>query len=192
MAAHLFVEPPALANVGPGLAGVVRSALAKRPEDRPSASALRAALVESMAGVDPVTRRALDAERRVDDLAKPREERAIGGAGAEPKMVRGMAYLWMPSGARSASLLSCLATSGIDARLAETADVPPGVIVLAGVDRLRELRATDRTRPVIVVDVGGPEETAEVIRLGADDMLLGAAPDADLVAKVRRLQRRIR
>lgn len=193
MAAHLFVDPPALANVPAGLAAVVRSALAKRPEDRPSAGGLRIALADAVRGADPVTRRGADAETRVGELAKPREERAIGSAGASTTGdVRGGAVLWMANDARAASLLSCLGTAGIDTKIEESDDVPlaVGVVIVARIDRLRSLRERDRKRPAIVTDVSGPNATAEAIRAGADDMLLREAPDADVVAKVQRLLRR--
>lgn len=190
MAAHLFVDPPALANVPPGLAAVVRSALAKRPEDRPTASALRSSLAAAMTGADPVTRGALDAEQRVDQLGKPREQRAIGGLTPAAGEARGIVDVWMPNGPRAASLSSCLGTAGIEARIVESGEPPAGSLVVTGLDRLRGLRERDRNRAVIVVDIGGPDETTEAIRLGASDMLLRGAPDADLVAKVQRVLRR--
>jgi DNA-binding NarL/FixJ family response regulator len=104
--------------------------------------------------------------------------------------VRGAAWLSMPDAARAASLLGCLATAGIETKRIDDDDAPNGVVIVTDIERLRRIRARDRKRPVIVVDVGGPEQTTEVIRLGADDMLLRGAPDADLVAKVKRLLRR--
>ena len=195
MAAHLFVDPPPLGNVSEGLAATVRSALAKRPEDRPSASELRATLAAALSGVDAMTRRAAATEQRVEQLASSREERALGGTA--PMVVgdvRGLAVVWMPRDARSASLLSCLGTAGLETRLVEGDDLPDasGVLVLADLARLRRVRDGDRKRPVVVVDVGGPDETTEIIRLGADDMLLREAADADLVGKVNRLQRLLR
>ena len=190
MAAHLFVDPPALPAAPPGLAAVVRSALAKRPEDRPTATALRQSLADALAGADPVTRGALDVDRRVDHLAKAREERALGGAAPMENIARGTALVWMANGSRAASLLSCLGTAGIDAKLVETEDPPAGVLVVSGLDRLRRAKERDRKNQVVVVDIGGPNDTTEAIRLGADDMLLREAPDADLVAKVTRLLKR--
>jgi hypothetical protein len=195
MAQHLFVEAPPLsrADVSPGLAAAIASALEKKPEARPSAAGLRDALRAAIAGLDPVTRGAAAAAHRVEHLAKPRDLRALGSnAPADHGDVRGAAVVWMPMGERSAALLGCLGTAGIAAKLADGEDVPEadGIVVLAGLARLRLLRERDRKRPAVVVDVAGPEETNEVIRLGADDMLLRAAPDADLVAKVKRLLRR--
>jgi serine/threonine protein kinase len=190
MAAHLFVDPPALANGPSGLAAVVRSALAKRPEDRPTASALRAAFAEAMSGADPVTRGALDVERRVEHLARPREERAIGGGQLSAPAADGVVHLWMPNDARAASLLGCLGTAGIQARLVDDIEAPSGVVIVSGLDRLRRFRERDRKSRVVAVDIGGPDETTEAIRVGADDMLLRDAPDADLVAKIQRLFRR--
>lgn len=194
MAAHLFVDPPALADIPPGLAAVVRSALAKRPEDRPSAEALRIALAGAVRGTDHVTRRLANAESRIDQLATPREQRAIGGTASAAVEAHGVAVVWLPNDARSASLASCLGTGGIAVELAFGDDIPDarGVVVLSSRERLRRLRERDRKRPIVVVDVAGPDETTEVIRLGADDMLLRDAPDADLVAKVKRLLRRVK
>jgi eukaryotic-like serine/threonine-protein kinase len=191
MAAHLFVTPPPLPDVAPGIAAVVQSALAKRPEDRPPANELRAAFADAMRGSDAVTRGSANANTRVAELAKPREERALAsGPAAQAHDAQGTAWLCMPDGPRAASLLSCLGTAGIDVKRIDGDDAPAGVVIVADLDRLRRVRARDRKRAVIVVDVGGPEDTTEVIRLGADDMLLRNAPDADLVAKVKRLLRR--
>lgn len=194
MAQHLFFDPPALTNVSPGIAAVVSSALAKRPEDRPSARALREAFTAARAGADPITRGAVAANHRVEHLATPRDERALGSTnGAPARDVHGTAVVWMAGDERSASLLGCLGTASIACTLSTGEEVPDAigaVIVVADVDRLRRVRERDRKSPVVVVDVRGPEQTTEVIRLGADDMLLRDAPDADLVAKVKRLLRR--
>jgi serine/threonine protein kinase len=190
MAAHLFVDPPELANVAPGVAAAVRGALAKRPEDRPTASTLRTWLRDALTGEDPVTRAGRDVEQRVDHLAKPREERALGGSAKAVGPARGIAFVATANDARAASILSCLGTAGIDARLAGSDPSSGGLTIVSGIEALRRFRDRDAKSAVIVVDVGGPDETTEAIRLHADDMLLASAPDADLVAKVHRVLRR--
>ena len=65
-----------------------------------------------------------------------------------------------------------------------------GGVIVSGLERLRRAKGHDRKSAVVVVDVSGPAETTEAIRLGADDLLLREAPDADLVAKVTRLLKR--
>jgi DNA-binding NarL/FixJ family response regulator len=55
---------------------------------------------------------------------------------------------------------------------------------------MKALRALAPALPVIVVDVGRPEDTTAAIRAGASDMLLRQAPDADVASKVKRLLRR--
>ena len=94
------------------------------------------------------------------------------------------------NGTRAASLLGCLGTAGIDTKLVETEAPPTGVVIVSGLERLRRAKDHDRKSAVVVVDISGPAETTEAIRLGADDLLLREAPDADLVAKVTRLLKR--
>jgi DNA-binding NarL/FixJ family response regulator len=117
------------------------------------------------------------------------------------KPVLGNVIVWMENDERSASLRGCLGAAGLPCSLwtkNETPDLPGDnlAIVLSfaspesGLLRLRAVRALAPAVPVLVVDVGGPEDTTAAIRAGASDMLLSQSPDADLVSKVKRLLRR--
>jgi tRNA A-37 threonylcarbamoyl transferase component Bud32 len=215
MAQHLFVEPAPLRqlapNVSPGIAAAVHHALAKRPEDRPTASALRSALASAFKGSDPETlaEAAATERRRVGGL--PRHERAVTrpadpalrelGRGTEGRAVSARAHqgstivVWMPNDDRSAALRGCLGTAGFACSLWTEDSLPDldsvGALVLSAKDvaRIGSLRAIAPKLPVIVVDVATPHETTASIRAGANDMVLRAAPDADIVQKLRRLLR---
>lgn len=201
MASHLFVEPTPLASlaehVSAGLSAAVHSALAKNADDRPTARALRARLASAMKGDDPEARSAADADLRVHVSGLPREERALGTTKADPReesLEPVPVIAWMSPSDRAGALQSCLGAAGLRCDLAVGADVPTvaaGALVVVsardGMARVRALRSTSPRVPVVVVDIDGPDETTEAIRAGASDMLLREAPDADLVAKLRRL-----
>lgn len=207
MAAHLFVAPPPLRELAPGvsagIAAAVHHALEKRPEDRPTAHALRSALASALAGIDPeaVAEAAAFERRRASGLS--RVDRAISQAatvlpsGSESPPPRSI-LVWMPQNDRSAMLRSCLGTAGFTCSL-WTADALPSLtaidaLILSATDlaRLRSVRSLASRIPVVVVDVAGPDETTGAIRAGADDMLLRSSPDADIVPKLHRLTRRRR
>lgn len=205
MAQHLFVEPPALHEAAPhvsaGLSAAVHAALAKQPEDRPTARVLRAAIAAALGGTDPASRGAAAADLRHRVSGITRQDRAIGSATAKQAGAgAGNVVVWMTRGDRSAALRSCLATAGVSSTLAGDEDVPAVksgdmiviVIVSAkdGIDRARRAAAALPRAAIVVIDVAGPEQTTEAIRAGARDMLLEAAPDADLVPKLERLLRR--
>jgi serine/threonine-protein kinase len=174
MAQHLFVEPPPLREIAPhvpaGVAAVVHAMLQKRPEDRPTAPAARRAIAAALTGADPEAAAASLAAHRTETAGLSRSARSLGESAR---------------------------TSGL-ACTAATTDGPPSlgdrdvvvVSVADGIERVRQLRATNPDVPLVVVDVGSPEHTTEAIRAGASDMLLREAPDADLAGKVRRLLRR--
>ncbi|MBX3188393.1 MAG: serine/threonine protein kinase [Labilithrix sp.] len=203
MAQHLFVEPASLRQIAPevpaGIAAAVHAALAKAPADRPTARALRDALVAAAAGTDPETRALDAAKRRRHASTLGRDARAIARAPGEARAagaVDGEIIVWM-SRDRSAAICGCLGAAGLTCATA-TSDEPPdasraaAVVVSARDDlsRVRSLRANDRALPIVVVDVAGPDETTASIRAGASDMLLREAPDADLASKITRLLRR--
>ena len=211
MAQHLFVDAPPLREVAPhvsaGVAAAVHAALAKRAEDRPTARELREAIGAAARGEDPEAAAEGAAMRRREVAGMGRRERAIGGeadanadadANAKAKAnanVRARVVVWMGRGERSGGLLGCVGTAGLDCAVVGGEELPVGadaVIVSArdGMERVRRLRESAAGLAVIVVDVGGPEETTEVIRAGASDMLLRSAPDADVIAKLSRLLRR--
>jgi hypothetical protein len=209
MARHLFVEPTPLREVAPavsaGVSAAVHAALAKQAHDRPTARELREALASVALGTDREALGEAAAELRSRTAGLARSERAIdgreagavrggGGAGA------GRVIVWVSGSERGAAIRGCLATAGLSCSLAGDDAAPdlgldrgPVVVVVSardGLGRVGRVRALGRSIPVVVVDVAGPDETTEVIRAGASDMLLRAAPDTDLVAKLARLARR--
>lgn len=211
MAQHLFVDPPALQKVAPrvpaGIAAAIHAALAKLPGDRPTAKALRSALNAVKNGTDPESRGVAAADLRHHTSGLARAQRAIGtgDASAESAPVEvarqsANVVVWMTKGERSAALRSCLATGGLSCSLASATDAPlvtsEDIVVVVsasdGMDRVRRAVAAAPKVAVVVVDIDGPDQTTEAIRAGARDMLLGAAPDADLVPKLERLMRRAR
>lgn len=209
MAQHLFVQPVPLGeaapHVSPGGAAAVHAALAKQAEDRPTARELRDALAAAATGKDREALAAAAATLRAATAGLARGDRALapGAVRDLPRPVDALdarVIVWVSAPERSAAIRGCLATAGLSCSASSgdatpdltRGDGPVTVVVSArdGAGRIRRLRAHAPKVPVVVVDVGGPDETTEVIRAGADDMLLAAAPDADLVAKLARLARR--
>jgi serine/threonine protein kinase len=211
MAQHLFVEPTKLrqvaADVSAGVEAAVHAALAKQPQDRPTAGQLRAALAAAAAGTDPqsLAEQAVAQRRRAGAL--PRNERATPesataspNAGAMPTPVTsGTVAVWIRDRERGAAIRGCVATAGLSCAIASGDDAPhvagnaTTVVVVSardGIERVSRLQSVAPNVPVVVVDIQSPDETAEAIRAGASDMLLRGAPDADLVAKLTRLFRR--
>ncbi len=207
MAQHLFVDAPALGSVAPhvpaGIAHVVHTALAKRPEDRPTALELRVSLAEAVAGRGPVAHADALAEQRNRVAGLTREERVLGTAMLSgesrhaPKMPK-MVAVWMPADERSASIRGALGAAGmpsvawVDEQVGARDDVDAVVLRMRDAERrIPIIEAQCGKLPIIVVDVGSPEETSLVIRLGAVDMALTGAPDAELPKKILRgLKRR--
>jgi serine/threonine-protein kinase len=211
MAQHLFVDPAPLDAIAPhvsaGVAAAIHGALAKKMHERPTARELRHALASAFKGTDPQTlgEAAAVERRRVSGLS--RSERAITGrvpaseAEGLAKPVLGHVIVWMDNDERSASLRGCLGAAGLSSSLWTKPETPELsddnlAVVLsfassqAGLARMKALRALAPALPVIVVDVGRPEDTTAAIRAGASDMLLRQAPDADVASKVKRLLRR--
>jgi eukaryotic-like serine/threonine-protein kinase len=205
MAQHLFVEPPPLTQVAPhvsaGVSAAIGAALAKQPQDRPTAHALRDALTSAAKGTDPEALGQAAATLRRHASGLERSERALTGhtpAAQPPRAPLGNVTVWMSMGDRSAALRGCLATAGLSCTLWSTDEVPDvsganvAVVVSArdALARVRRLRELAPKLVIVVVDVDGPDETTEAIRAGASDMLLREAPDADLAKKMDRLLRR--
>lgn len=211
MAQHMFVDPPPLRSVAPhvsaGVAAAIHAALAKRPEDRPSARELRAALASAIAGTDPEALASAAADARRSAAGLPREERALTGrpprvaARGEPAR-HGSVVAWMALDEHSAALRGAVGAAGIACILhpsGEPPDAPArgaGVVFVVsardGLARVGRLRARDPDAAVVVVDVASPDETTACIRAGASDMLLAQAPLADLPPKIERLLRRMK
>jgi serine/threonine protein kinase len=203
MAQHLFVEPPPLRQAAPhvsaGVSAAVGAALAKQPQDRPTARELRDALTSAAKGTDPEALGQAAAALRRHASGLERSERALTGHANDrtERALAGNVVVWMSMGDRSAALRGCLATAGVSCSLASSEQPPDvsgdaAVVVSArdGMGRVRVLRASAPKLLIVVVDVAGPDETTESIRAGASDMLLREAPDSDLVPKMERLLRR--
>lgn len=205
MAQHLFVDPPLLSQVSPGIstgvATAIHRALAKREEARPTAGELRQALTSAFEGTDSETLAAGAAleRRRVGGLS--RADRAlssrVGTSESFEDPLPGLPHepivAWMDNDERTSKLLAAIGTSGLTCTLSPHAPTNAGVVLVsaAHLDRVRALRRADPNVVVVVIDVtGGPEGTTNAIRSGASDMLLAGAPEADLVPKLRRLLRR--
>jgi serine/threonine protein kinase/CheY-like chemotaxis protein len=203
MAQHLFVDPRPLREVAPvvpvGIAAAIHAALAKRPEQRPTARELQVALAAAASGTDRESRAADAASLRHQVASLPRSERTLP-AGDRPvdraEVHPASVVVWVDRSERRAALRACLGTAGL---VTLASGEPPEtlasdrLVVLSardGIDRVRRLRKLDATVPILLVDVAGPDETTEAIRAGANDMLLAVASDADLAPKVRRLLRR--
>jgi len=186
MAQHLFVDPPALVGVAPGVADAIRAALAKKADDRPTARAFREALADAARGVDPTTRASAAADARRAEATRGRPPASASEPVAAESDAR--VVVWMPPGARSAALLACLGAAKYTVELAAGDDPPmhADVVILSDVGRVARVGRV----PAVVVDIATPDATTAAIRAGAKDMLLASAPDADLIEKVRRILRR--
>jgi serine/threonine-protein kinase len=195
MAQHLFSVPAPMPEVTPGVEAAIMHALSKNPEDRPTARELRDALGAAFRGTDPRAIAAAAAQQRAIVAGLPRHERALTGrppaanVAPEPEMNSATVALWMPDGNRTANLRATLGTAGISCQV-WTGPEPPAadLVVISGLERASKLGQ----RAFVVVDIGGPEQTTLAIRAGASDMLLGGAPDADVIPKIRKVLRRKR
>ncbi|MEA2746317.1 MAG: eukaryotic-like serine/threonine-protein kinase [Myxococcales bacterium] len=213
MAQHLFVEPTKLrqvaADVSAGVEAAVHAALAKQPQDRPTAGQLRAALAAAAAGTDPqsLAEQAAAQRRRAGALSRnaratPEGPSASASASARAQptpVASGTVAVWIRDTERGAAIRGCVATAGLSCAIASGDDAPhvagnaTTVVVVSardGIERVSRLQSVAPNVPVVVVDIQSPDETAAAIRAGASDMLLRGAPDADLVAKLTRLFRR--
>lgn len=202
MAQHLFVDPPRLADVAPhvsaGLSAAIHRALAKDPEARPSARALREAIAAAARGTDPEARANARATSRQEASRLGRRDRSpeAPSHAPSPQDARARVVVWMDAGERSAAIHGCLGTAGYDGVLACTPAVPDldgaRVVVVSAraLERVARLRTAAARLPVVVVDVDGPDDTTAAIRAGARDMLLRQAALADLPPKIARIVRR--
>ncbi len=209
---HMFVDPPPLASVGAkptvsvGLEAVVRAALAKRAEDRPTALELRDNLASALKGTDPVSMAERAAMDRMQGAMLSRSERAVTGVHrkgpAGVPEASGRVVLWMEGGTQATALRNALAIDGMAPEL-WSSPAPPlklatgkVVVVLTmkdeGVTRLRLLRAIPGRGPlpVLVIGVEGAAGIAALIRDGASDIVGDGAPDDEVLRKTRRLMLR--
>jgi hypothetical protein len=220
MAKHMYVEPPALAERGqrptiaPGIEAVIRSALAKRADERPSARAFRERLAEALRGTDEVSRAADQVQLRVEHTALSRDQRALveasssreaSGASIIPPPADGAmsrVFAWGIEASRGDSLRSALAVHGVNVVLWKN-DAPPDeavltkrpakAMVVSGPDaaaRVRTLRAHGPTAKLPILVVESAVATTELIRAGASDVSPAGAVDEALCKQVVRLIRR--
>ncbi len=209
MAQHLFLEPPSLREVAPdrdipeGFEAIVREALGKKPEDRPTASELRDRIAAVLAGTDAKSLAARAADERVRAMALDRGDRAITGRVAKvssppPGDATGRVVIWMPHGDLSRELRAALAVAGVDTVTWSDPAAPPGdaaVVVVAlehdGRGRCRRVRETRalESAPVLVVGVE-PADLPGLIHDGASDALPRGATVDQAARKVQRLLRR--
>lgn len=211
MAQHLFVAPPpipAARGVSPALVDLVGRALAKKADQRPTASEMRALLGQVLRGTDPLTIAEQAAEERSRVARMSRTERAI--TGRPPPAERPVAavdgppriVLRIDDRIRVASLKSALGGAALTATVdaVALADAPGGADALVfsarGGDEtfaaIAALREESPAAPplVFVVDVSTLEEMRACVRSGASDMLMTESPDAELAARIGRLLER--
>jgi serine/threonine-protein kinase len=201
MAAHLFLEPPSVAERSMGreipapLEDLVKRALAKSAAERPTAEEFRHELTSILKGTDPATLAEHAGRERVRLGGLSRSERAFtgsrhaatGGDAGKPRVAIGIR-----DRDRASAIAMALAVSGAAAKVdAES----PSVVVLAygewaGGARHAELTKKYPGVPTIVVDVPDAAATTAVIRAGVSDMMLAGAPDSELARHVARLSRR--
>jgi len=194
MAAHLFLPPPSLPKekgYPAALDALVRSALAKSPEQRPSAKEMRSALTDVLRGTDAITITERAAEERSRAFSMNRSERAVTGrpppVEVQPEKT-GFVLLDLEKGERASAIRSALAVNGI--QTGSSADEKRGLVVRITTAE----RYLDEPAPGLnlVIDVADTSQMRECIRAGASDIVLARAPDSDIPLRALRLLRRRR
>ncbi|MBL8682116.1 MAG: protein kinase [Myxococcales bacterium] len=220
MAKHMFVEPPSLAekgiaNVLPGVEALVRRALSKRAEERPTAREFRDAIEKALEGTDEASIEARQGQARVEHAALSREQRALVDASAEhagrprdsmaPPAAEGTmprVYLWALDSARADTLRSALAVHGVNAAIWKSEDAPDAAalakrpakaLIVGGVQSLERVSAARSHEPtaklpVLVIDPWGA--TPALIRAGASDVSPAGSNDEAICKQIVRLIRR--
>ena len=212
MAAHLFADPPRMGDVGSpepvpeGLEALVRRALAKAPEARPTAREMRDAVGAILHGTDEHTLAERAGDARVRAMSVSRSERALTtprAAGAEELVAPAdkPVVLWITDVGQAGAVRLALAVNGLRAEVwtgasPPSASPPPGVVVVTaepdGGARTSAVRGAPGLAdvPVLVVAAGSASRVNDLIRAGASDVIRGeGAPDV-LAKRVRRLLRR--
>ncbi|MBL8605974.1 MAG: serine/threonine protein kinase [Myxococcales bacterium] len=206
MSQHMFVDPPPMsaadAPVAAGLEEVVRQALAKRAEDRPTVSELRALLASALKGTDPVTMAAHATEERRRGAALTRSERALTSpkpretiAAATRGAASSRVALACGDGARAESLRATLGVRGVAVDLVppepDAALGPVAALVVdggLGEATVKAIRGASRV-PFLVFDVPA-SAVAGWVRAGAGDVTVAGADDAEISRKLERILRR--
>ena len=209
----LFSERPPPREVPPGVEALLLRALAKRPEQRPTAAEFRDLLALCARGVDSFSLAARDAIERARTAGLSRDERALAPDRAAP--TEGAANqtgpcprvaMWGFADERAGALRNALAAHGVttypvrDIGLTAMApDRMPWRAVLIAGDALADERTRwVRTRedaevkrlPTLVLDLARAADAAAVIRSGASDATLAAVDDVAVCQKVLRALRR--
>ena len=222
LVSHMHVEAPPIASkpgspmVAPGLEQVVRRAMAKKPEDRPTAGEMRAMLRAVLAGTDAVTRLERSVDQRIAETALTRDARGLASPGQSfdataqlpvtPKPAGGdqaTVALWGFDFTRTAALQLALAIANIHAVVWREDSPPPtsiggetvSAVIAAGTGaaaRVTAMRASadGKKTPLLVVDLAKADELPALIRAGASDVLLAGAADDGIPKKLQRLLRR--
>jgi serine/threonine-protein kinase len=213
MAAHLFIEPPTIAERSLGRAvsqafeDLVKRALSKAPEARPTALEMRQELTAILKGTDPLTLAEQAGRERIRLGTLSRSERAFTGSRLDappPQASMNLALLVLDDEQRASSIKGALWVAGVHARVlrrdappGETVGVPAAIIVSWEDERkhaqpLAWLAEAHPGVPVLVIDVADADAAALVIRAGASDMALAGFPNSELARKIARLARRRR
>ncbi|HSO39556.1 MAG TPA: serine/threonine-protein kinase, partial [Labilithrix sp.] len=210
MAAHLFLEPPTMAERSTGrvvpapLEALVKRTLSKTATDRPTALELRQELTSILKGTDPATLAEQASRERVRLGALSRNERAFTGSRLEaptPSAAASHVAVCIRDRERASSIVLALAVSNVTARMedgeapAPGSDGEPTAIILAYGEweqgqRFARIAAAHPNVPVLVIDVPSPDATMAVIRAGASDMTLVGTSDSELARLVARMARR--
>ncbi|MFO0603111.1 MAG: serine/threonine-protein kinase [Polyangiales bacterium] len=214
---QMFATPPSFAERPPprevplGVEALVMRALAKKPEQRPTAAEFRDALQLCARGADDVTAAARDAAERARAAGLSRDDRAIDASpraiapetsasetGPSPRVA-----LCGFGPERAAALRTAMAVHGMTAF--PVAEAPPPMspdkrpwkaVVVAGdagaAEETRRIRAmpTLGTLPVIVLDLARAADAPALIRAGASDCALATVDDVAACQKVLRALRR--
>ncbi len=225
IAQQLFAQPPPIAEGSlrrsvPGpLEDLVKRAMSKEPEIRPTAAGLRADLAAVLRGEDAGTFADRSASDRARLAALDRAERALPGVllpttfpptpsprPREPPARTGAGpaiCLWGFDARRADRLRAALGVNGLASFTSTDAEPPQRTgddrdfraVLVSGTDgeaRTARIRADAILRrvPVLVVDVAAQERTLALIRVGASDIALEGISDTEICSKVWRLVRR--
>jgi serine/threonine-protein kinase len=224
MARHMFVEPPPIADWGmkravpPGIEAVVRKALAKNADERPTAEQFRALLKEAMLGLDPASLKFKEAQVRAEHAALTRAQRALVDASAQRSTsvhplpvgedgTMPRALLWGFEEPRVDALRGPLAVHGVNGVAYKSESAPDALmlekrptklIVVNGTDgndvlrRVKILRENPPTAKmlILVADLADPSFTPALIRVGASDVAPRSTLDEMLCKQVAKLIRR--
>lgn len=220
MAQHMFMTPPSISersgrmDTPAELERLAMWALAKRAEDRPTATQFRDALAAMARGAGTAQVAARSHEERIRAMALSRNERGlpVPDAALSPTLLRAadnvmedgrpLVLLAGFSPEESHQLAGALSVQGIDARPWTREEVPAKVdanvvraVVLAGPKAAAQLAAARANKetarlPILVADIRTATDTPALVRAGASDVALASIGDDVLGAKLWRLIRR--